>query len=63
MEIEQKLHCVNCRRTVDEVPLIMLVHRNGQGHICPQCMPILIHEPQAFVGKLSGAESLQPHQH
>ena len=57
------VQCVNCERSVDQVPLIAIVHRGGAAYICPQCLPILIHEPQALVGKLAGAESLQPRGH
>ncbi|HSD85748.1 MAG TPA: hypothetical protein VLG46_17930 [Anaerolineae bacterium] len=55
--------CVSCGRTVDEVPLLSLTHRHGAAYICPQCLPILIHEPQQLLSKLPGTEALQPHQH
>ena len=55
--------CVSCDRTVDEVPLLSLTHRHGAAYICPQCLPILIHEPQQLLSKLPGTEALQPHQH
>ncbi len=55
--------CVNCGRSVEQVPLILIVHRDGDAHICPQCLPTLIHEPHALSGKLSGVESLTPHEH
>jgi hypothetical protein len=55
--------CINCERTVEEVPLLSLTHRHGADHICPQCLPILIHEPQQLLSKLPGAEALQPHEH
>ena len=57
------LRCVNCGRTVEEVPLVTITHRSGTAHICPQCFPILIHKPHLLVGKLAGAESLQAHEH
>ncbi len=60
---EQTAQCVNCSRTVEEVPLLKLVHRSGTAYICPQCLPILIHQPQQLVSKLPGTESLQPHEH
>jgi hypothetical protein len=60
---EQTAKCVNCARTVEEVPLLMLVHRAGTAHICPQCLPILIHQPQNLISKLPGTEALQPHEH
>ncbi len=55
--------CVSCERTVEEVPLLSLAHRSGTAYICPQCLPILIHEPQQLLSKLPGAEALQPHEH
>jgi hypothetical protein len=59
----QPLVCLNCERTVDEVPLLALAQRMGTSHICPQCLPILIHNPQQLLSKLPGAEALHPHQH
>lgn len=55
--------CMNCQRTLEQVPLIPLEHRDGLAYICPQCLPVLIHQPQKLVGKLAGAESLQGHEH
>ena len=64
MSAEQKTaQCVSCERTVEEVPLLSLTHRHGAAYICPQCLPILIHEPQQLLTKLPGAEALQPHEH
>ena len=59
----ESMQCINCQRDVEQVPLLTLNHRSGTAYICPQCLPVLIHEPQALVGKLAGAESLQPHGH
>ena len=55
--------CINCERTVKEVPLLSLTHQSGTAYICPQCLPTLIHQPQQLLGKLPGAEALQPHEH
>lgn len=55
--------CVSCERTVEEVPLLTMTHRHGAAYICPQCLPILIHQPQQLLSKLPGAEALQPHEH
>lgn len=55
--------CVVCERNSTDVPLIEL-HYHGQSYwICPQDFPILIHQPQLLVGKLPGAERLEPHEH
>jgi hypothetical protein len=55
--------CINCERSVEQVPLLTLTIATGPAYICPQCLPTLIHHPQNLVGKLAGAESLQPHEH
>lgn len=63
IDTEPVKQCVNCGRAVEQVPLISIIHRTGAAYICPQYLPILIHEPQALVGKLAGAESLRGHAH
>ena len=55
--------CIVCQRTDKEIPLIVLEYQ-GQGlRICPQHMPILIHNPTELTGKLDGAEGMQPADH
>jgi len=56
-------HCVACRRESDETPLLRLEYRHSPFWICPQHLPILIHDPQRLVGKLPGAEGLEPAEH
>ncbi len=64
MSLESKpLKCVSCERGVAEVPLLSLTHRDGVAYICPQCLPILIHQPQELLNQLPGADALQPHEH
>lgn len=63
MNENQKVQCINCERTVEQVPLVPLVLKTGSAYICPQCLPVLIHKPQMLVGKLAGAEALAPHEH
>ncbi len=64
MSTEVKIaRCVSCERTVEEVPLLNLVHRQGAAYICPQCLPTLIHDPQQLLNKLPGTEALRPHEH
>ena len=52
--------CVLCERGSDLVPLIALEYRGGAFRVCPQHLPVLIHDPSQFVGLLSGAETFQP---
>lgn len=52
--------CVYCERNQNEVPLISLRFKEVELWICPQHMPVLIHDPNQLVGKLPGAENLAP---
>ena len=55
--------CLVCDRTQDATPLIPLQYRSGRTWICPQHLPILIHDPTQLVGRLPGAEDLRPAEH
>ena len=52
--------CLVCQRTDQEIPLIVLEYQGQDLRICPQHMPILIHNPTELTGKLSGAEGMEP---
>ena len=49
--------CVLCQRTQDEVPLIEMVYKGKALNICPQHIPVLIHEPQKLAEILPDAEN------
>ena len=55
--------CVACGRDAGETPLIRLDYRDGTFHICPQHLPVLIHDPAQLAGRLPGAERLSPAEH
>jgi hypothetical protein len=55
--------CVACQRTADQVPLIALQYGQSCFWICPQHLPLLIHDPQQLIGKLPGVENLSPAEH
>lgn len=56
-------HCLICESGSDRVPLISMQYRGGTIHICPQHLPIIIHDPSQLVGLVPGAESFQPSAH
>ena len=56
-------HCLYCERSSDEVPLLTIEFQDEKFKICPQHLPILIHNPQMLGGKLPGAEGLEPADH
>ena len=56
-------HCIYCERTSDAVPLISIEFKGQELKICPQHLPVLIHNPAELIGKLPGAEGLSPAEH
>jgi len=58
MEKENKV-CLFCKRNEDEVPLVQLDFKGNGYWICPQHIPVLIHDPTKLTGMLPGAEDLQ----
>jgi hypothetical protein len=60
---QQTKHCLVCEQTQEQIPLIALAYRNSELWICPQHLPVLIHNPQMLAGKLPGAEGMSPSSH
>jgi hypothetical protein len=55
--------CLECGRGTDVTPLLTLEYRDSAFSICPQHLPVLIHDPAQLIGKLPGAENLSPAEH
>jgi hypothetical protein len=57
--------CLNCEKTEQEIPLLHLTFKGETKHICPQCLPVLIHKPQVLADKLPGftPPAVPPHEH
>ncbi len=55
--------CLACGRNHTLTPLIQLEYLNQAYWICPQHLPMLIHDPGSLIGRLPGAERLQPAEH
>lgn len=55
--------CLACGRISDEIPLISLEYRGSRFWICPQHLPVLIHDPGRLTGLLPGAEDMEPADH
>ena len=54
-----KPKCLACERDSSGTPLIPIEYRGARLWICPQHMPVLIHDPTKLTGKLPGAENLR----
>jgi len=55
--------CLVCKKASQEVPLLAFRYRGSDLWICPQHLPILIHDPAKLAGILPGAERLSPANH
>jgi hypothetical protein len=55
--------CLACQRGTDVTPLIPLEYCDSTVWICPQHLPVLIHDPAKLIGILPGAEGLSPADH
>ncbi|MFQ5604240.1 MAG: hypothetical protein ACE5HS_13315 [bacterium] len=62
MSVNQ-MDCIACGRNSEQVPLLNLQFRGMKFFICPQHLPVLIHDPSQLIGKLPGAEDLSPAEH
>jgi hypothetical protein len=56
----QPKSCLYCARDSAAVPLIAFIFDGNEMWICPQHLPILIHQPGKLADKLPGAENFQP---
>jgi hypothetical protein len=55
--------CINCERSQAEIPLLLLQFKDQGFWLCSGCLPTLLHQPQKLVGRLAGAEGIQPVKH
>lgn len=55
--------CLVCEQTDEQVPLINFQYQHRDLWICPQHLPVLIHNPKMLAGKLPGAEGMTPAEH
>lgn len=57
--MSQSKVCIICKKTSMETPVTKFYHKDSEFYICPQHLPVLIHNPQELVGLLDGADTLQ----
>lgn len=56
-------YCLSCNASENEMHLVNLVYTEKPAYICSKCLPILIHKPEILIGKIEGAEKIQPAKH
>lgn len=55
--------CLNCGSSEMDRPLLTLRFQGKEVHLCPECMPIMIHKPQQLIEKLPGMKPWGPPNH
>ena len=57
-----KKECVACKKQEHEIPLIQFDYKGKQYWICPQHLPLLIHDPKKLEGLLPDAEDFDAYE-
>ncbi len=57
--METLKECLVCKKSSSEIPVTKFYYQESNFYICPQHIPVLIHDPQKLIGLLPGAEKLQ----
>ncbi|WP_456423307.1 hypothetical protein [Lutibacter sp.] len=57
--MEKEKACLVCKKSSAEIPVTKFYYQTSEFYICPQHIPILIHNPQELVGLLPNADKLQ----
>jgi hypothetical protein len=52
--------CIVCDRNSQQVPILTLQYQENTYWICPQHLPVLIHNPEQLADKLPGLENIAP---
>ena len=55
--------CLVCKRGSEEIPLISFRFKGSGLWICPQHLPLLIHDPGKLTDVLPGADSFEAAEH
>ncbi|MBI2331513.1 MAG: hypothetical protein HYU84_05005 [Chloroflexi bacterium] len=51
--------CLNCDRSEEKTPLLMLTFKGKENFICAQCLPLLIHKTHLLAEQFPGIELSQ----
>lgn len=51
--------CLVCKKSETQVPVTKFYYQKSEFYICPQHMPVIIHNPQELVGLLNGADNFE----
>lgn len=57
--MSQTKECLVCKVSSTESPVTKFYYQDSEFYICPQHMPVIIHNPKELIGLLPGAENLK----
>lgn len=57
--MSQVKECLVCKTASTEIPVTKFYYQESEFFICPQHIPILIHNPQQLIGLLDGADNFK----
>jgi hypothetical protein len=57
--MSQVKECLVCKTASTEIPVTKFYYQENEFFICPQHIPILIHNPQQLIGLLDGADNFK----
>ena len=59
MENHNEKVCLFCKQDEERVPLVQVDYKGNTYHICPQHIPVLIHDPGQLEGMQPDAGDMQ----
>ena len=63
MMSDNSAKCLVCERDSNQIPLMAFQYRLATVWICPEHLPILIHQPAKLADRLAGAQGFAPAPH
>jgi hypothetical protein len=51
--------CLVCKKASTEIPVTKFYYQENEFYICPQHMPVIIHNPQQLIGLIDGADKFE----
>ncbi len=57
--MSENKECLVCKKPSNEIPVTQFYYKDSSFYICPQHMPVIIHNPQELIGLLDGADGFE----
>ena len=51
--------CLVCKTSSTEIPVTKFYYHDSEFYICPQHMPVIIHNPEELIGLIEGADKFK----